>query len=134
MSQGCRPGPGSGVFGFPFQPLRIGGGGFVTGFDITADGTRVCRCDSFGAYIWNPGTSKWDQLCTTTRLPAATQTLLSAHGVFELRIAPSNTNVLYMHYGQGNGNGNPWAFVSINKGQTWVQLTGWTLVAGDPTI
>src|SRR5260221_674975 len=77
---------------FPFQPLRVGGGGFITGIDIAPDGTKVCRCDSFGAYIYQGG--KWQQLCTTSRLPVSAQGALTPSGVYELRIAPSNSQVL----------------------------------------
>ena len=112
-----------------WQPLRVGGGGFVTGLDIANDGTKVCRCDSFGAYIYSGGA--WQQLCTTSRLPIGNQGALTNNGVYELRIAPGNSSVIYMFYGQANGSANPWLFVSTNQGVSFVQMSNWTLVAAD---
>src|ERR1700730_590989 len=37
-----------------WRPLRIGAGGWLTGLDISTDGsTRVVRTDTYGAYIWD---------------------------------------------------------------------------------
>ena len=41
-------------FGTAWKPLRIGAGGYLTGMDISPDGsTRIVRADTYGAYIWN---------------------------------------------------------------------------------
>lgn len=42
-----------------WHELKIGAGGFLTGIDIAKDGTKVVRADTFGAYVWNSGLSKW---------------------------------------------------------------------------
>jgi hypothetical protein len=108
--------------------MKIGAGGLVNAIDITADGTVVCRTDVGGGYIYNRsapnpgnagGTGVWQQLCTTTAL--ASQSVLVSHplttgGLYEVRIAPSNTQVLYMAW-----IGRVW--VSSNKGANW-NLTG----------
>jgi hypothetical protein len=48
-----------------WHPLRIGAGGFLTGIDISADGsTRVVRADTYGAYVWESPLSQWKQIVT----------------------------------------------------------------------
>src|SRR4051794_16225437 len=103
-------------------PLRIGAGGYVTGIDIAADDTMVVRTDTYGAYIWN-GT-EWQQLVTALSMPAANVGIGNQEGVYEIRIAPSDTNVLYMEYlGQ--------VYRSDNSGGTWVN-TAFSHVVQDP--
>jgi xyloglucan-specific exo-beta-1,4-glucanase len=109
--------------GFVWGPLRIGGGGLINGIMIAPDGTKVCRCDSFGAYIRSAGQSNWRQLCTPSSLPASALALFSAAGVGECQIAPSNSQVLYLWYGQINSGNNAFVFVSTDQGTTWVQTT-----------
>ena len=91
-----------------WQTLKVGAGGFVDGLDIAPDGTMVVRTDTFGAYIWNG--SAWQQLVTATSMPTTT----GAPGVYEIQIAPSNSNILYMMY-------EGYVFQSTNKGTTWTQ-------------
>ena len=98
-----------------WQTLKIGGGGQVTGIDIAPDNTMVIRCDTYGAYIWN-GT-QWQQLVTSTSMPAAFVTPTHdkvIQGVYEIRVAPSNSNILYMEY-------KGYVFQSTNRGTTWTQ-------------
>lgn len=85
--------------GYDWQPLRIGGGGWLTGLDISADGsTRVVRTDTYGAYLWDAGTSRWIQLVTSESLPVDEVDVERAQGVYEIRVAPSQPNRLYMAY------------------------------------
>src|SRR4029453_2610086 len=43
---------------YTWKPLRIGAGGWLTGMDISADGsTRVVRTDTYGAYVWE--STRW---------------------------------------------------------------------------
>ena len=75
--------------------LDTGAGGWLTGIDIAPDDTMVVRTDTYGAYIWN-GT-EWQQLVTSTSMPASFVNSGAANqGVYEIQIAPSNTNILYM--------------------------------------
>src|SRR6516165_797621 len=105
-----------------WQALPIGAGGFLTGLSIAQDGTMVIRTDTYGAYIWN-GT-EWQQLVTATSMPAAFVTPnLDNQGVYEIAVAPSNSNILYMMF---DGN----IFQSSNKGTTWTQ-TSFAQVTGD---
>src|SRR6266852_1100358 len=105
---------------FSFNPLNIGGGGYVTGVsDFMSDGTKVCRSNSGSCYLWNG--SKWVTLWTNTNLPTnvwgSGQTVYPG-GCYELRVAPSNTNVFYGIIGRGNSFGGAW-IVSTDKGSTW---------------
>ena len=99
-----------------WQPLDVGAGGFLSGIDIAPDGEMVVRTDTYGAYIWN-GT-EWQQLITSTSMPAAFTTganlANAAQGVYEIQIAPSNSNILYMAF-------EGYVFESSNDGTTWTQ-------------
>src|SRR6516164_1096800 len=104
--------------------MKIGAGGLINAIDIATDGTVVCRTDVGGGYIYNrsapnPGNAGgigvWQQLCTTTSL--ASQSTLVSHplttgGLYEVRISPSNTQILYMAW-----IGRVW--VSVNRGGSW---------------
>jgi hypothetical protein len=102
-------------------PLKMGGGGYVTGIDINPDGTKLVRTDTYGAYLWTG--SQWQQLVTQSAMPAANfgyappsginqNGLGNGGGVYEISSAPSNSSVIYMAYaGQ--------IFKSTNKGSTF---------------
>jgi hypothetical protein len=111
-----------------WQTLEVGAGGFVDGIDVAPDGTMVVRTDTYGAYIWN-GT-EWQQLVTSTSMPAAFMTpdnlLNAAQGVYEIQIASSNSNILYMMF-------EGYVFESSNKGTTWTQ-TAFAPITEDPNI
>src|SRR5512140_2606147 len=82
---------------YQWRPLRIGAGGFVTGLDISADGsTRVVRTDTYGAYVWD--TSQWKQLVTSTSMPTGDVGVEKNAGVYEIRVAPVSPSRLYMAY------------------------------------
>lgn len=105
-----------------WQPLRIGGGGFVRSIYIAPDNTKVCRCDTWGAYIWNG--SIWSPLITSSSIPnadiASNSSITYSDGVAEVVIAPNQTTTLYMKF-------NGWLYVSINSGGTWNRASsGWT--------
>lgn len=105
---------GPDAYGTTWHELKIGGGGWITGIDIAADGTKVVRTDTYGAYLWD-GT-QWDQLVTSASMPANLMDVDNGSGVYEIRIAPSNTNILYMTY-LGN------VYRSTNKGAAWTQTS-----------
>jgi photosystem II stability/assembly factor-like uncharacterized protein len=100
-----------------WRPLRIGGGGFVTGLDISPDGsTRVVRTDTYGAYIWDLLSSQWRQLVTAASMPPGDVSRLvgNADGCYEIRVAPSLPARIYMAY-LGN------IYRSDNRGDTWIR-------------
>ena len=82
-----------------FQPLRLGGGGFVVDLDFSPDGrTRIVRTDVHGAYIWNGDASEWKQLVTAGSLPPGDPLIRGGTGigVYAIRVAPSDSWRLYM--------------------------------------
>jgi hypothetical protein len=95
-----------------WQTLKVGGGGYVTGMSIANDGTMVVRTDTNGAYLWTG--SQWQQLVTASSMPAAFD--FSGDGVYEIEVAPSNSNIMYMTFGGD-------VFKSTNKGTTWTQTS-----------
>lgn len=115
--------------------LRIDGGGFVTGIDIQCNQgvgncsagngtvTMVNRTDTAGAWLWNG--SLWTQIVTKQSFPAGDFTYAGFQGVCEIRIAPSNTNHLYMYFTINQGNG--YVYESLNRGTTWTR-TGFSNV------
>src|SRR5882672_4323246 len=74
-------------------PLAIGAGGFITGHSISNDGTTlVCRTDTYGCYIWDRRSSRWEQLRTATRMPpedVAPGNGFTEAGGYEIQVAPS---------------------------------------------
>lgn len=106
-----------------WKPLRVGGGGLVIGFDAMSDGTLVARCDVMGAYLFNRTTKTWQQLITTSSIPALTNLQVSL-GCYEIKIAPTNTQTFYMCY-------DNLVWISTNQGQTWTQ-TGFSALGMDP--
>jgi hypothetical protein len=97
-----------------WKALNVGAGGYVTGIDITRDNTMVVRTDGYGAYIWN-GT-EWQQLVTAQSMPAVDVQTDNPQGVYEIRIAPSNTNIFYMEYAG-------YVYRSDDKGITWTKTS-----------
>ena len=103
---------GADQYGTTWKPLRIGAGGFIQGIDIDFDGTMVIRTDVYGAYIWDG--SQWDQLISTSSMPTAFVNTGNNSGVYELRIAPSNSNIMYMEY-------LGYVFRTTDRGVTWTK-------------
>ena len=104
-----------------WKPLRIGAGGWLVGMDIAADGTMVVRADTYGAYVWDD--THWRQLVTADSMPAADVQALVADGVYEIRIAPNDSQRLYLMYLGG-------VFRSDDRGHTWVRTAFTPVVAG----
>src|ERR1035437_9329220 len=107
-----------------FAPLKLGAGGQLTGLDIAFDGTKVVKTDAGNAYIWDATLSpaRWRPLITSQTMPSgdvSTPTYNITNwlfgGVWEVRIAPSNTNRLYMINGRG------FMFRSDDAGKTWIR-------------
>lgn len=92
-----------------WKPVNIGAGGWLVGIDVAPDGTMVVRTDTYGAYLWN-GTS-WDQLATANSMPSS---VYYSSAVYELRIAPSNSSIMYMEMSDG-------IYKTVDKGASWTK-------------
>lgn len=87
-------------------PVPIGAGGFVTGIEISTDGSRfACRTDAANAYVRDAGDRFWRPLFTPSSLGIADlddlpkrNDKVDAIGVGGIRIAPSNKNVIVATY------------------------------------
>jgi BNR/Asp-box repeat len=116
-----------------WQDLKIGGGGYMTGMDIHADGTLAARVDVFGAYVGSTtvGTA-WRQTATQAGMPAAYSNNhpYASGGVYEIRIAPSNSSIIYKMYGI-SGRSLTTVLKSVDKGVNWT-ATGFTPDNSDP--
>ncbi len=78
-----------------WQPLKIGGGGYVTGQSIASDGTKVIRTDTYGGYVWTG--SSWAQLVTSNSMPPGDWGInKNAAGLYEIVVCSGNSNVAYM--------------------------------------
>ena len=97
-----------------WQTLKVGAGGLLSGLDISNDGTMVVRTDTYGAYVWDG--AQWQQVVTATSMPAAFVHPGFSAGVYDIQIAPSNSNILYMMF-------DDYVFKSTNKGTTWTQTS-----------
>jgi hypothetical protein len=106
------PAPAPAPSSFSWKPIKIGAGGWLVGMDIASDGTKVVRTDTYGAYLWNG--NQWQQLVTATSMPSTFLAPGSNSGVYEIRIAPSNTSIFYMTY-------LGYVFKSSNRGTTWTK-------------
>jgi hypothetical protein len=134
----CRATPAFAIFQLSdiltWQPLKVGGGGFTRDMDIAPDGTKVCKVDVYGAYVWNPnvpstgnagGMGLWQQLCKPGPIPpgdpafnivVSQNHFWGSQGAWDIRIAPSNSNVIYMLW-------DGMMYKSTNKGVTFVNQT-----------
>lgn len=110
--------------GSAWADLQIGGGGYCTGIDVAADGTLVTRVDVYGAYKGSTalGTA-WTPLLNQSAFPAplGTQPFWGA-GVEEIRVAWSNSSVMYMLYAPVTGANGGWWHTS-NGGATWTLIS-----------
>ena len=107
-----------------WRAVKIGGGGYITGIDISPDGeTRCVRTDTYGAYCRNESDTAWQQVVTDASMPAARVIAGNGAGAWELRVAPSEPARLYMGW-------DGYVFRSNDTGATWTQ-TAFTQVTMD---
>jgi Bacterial Ig domain len=97
-----------------WKTLKIGAGGFITGINIAADGSKVVRTDTYGAYVWDAQSSIWKQVVTSYSMPGSDVRPDVAGGVYEIAIAPSSTSTLYMLF-------NGYVYRSNNSGAAWTK-------------
>ncbi len=107
-----------------WRPVKIGGGGFLTGMDMSPDGTTRCvRADTYGAYCYDAAGERWRQVVTARTMPAKDVAPGAGEGVYELRIAPSDPLRLYMAL-------SGYVFRSVDRGEKWTR-TNFRRVAMD---
>jgi len=115
----------SNLGGTTWRQLRVGAGGWLTGIDISSDGsTRVVRSDTYGAYIWDAPGAQWMQLVTTNSMPVADIGVDSNAGVYEIRVAPSRSTRLFMAF-------RGYVYRSDDRGGRWIR-TSFANVPMDP--
>jgi hypothetical protein len=108
---------------YTWKPMKIGGGGWVTGLDIssTEKNLMFVRTDVSGAYRWNAVTASWKQVVTSTSMPVSSVNYGKYAGVDSLVSAPKNPDIAYMAFaGLPYGETEGQIFKSINRGDTWV--------------
>jgi hypothetical protein len=111
--------------GSGFNSLPTGGGGFVTGIDFSADGSRGAICTDVGnAYVKDFATdTQWRTLLTSSSLPQAdydprpdNQTTGNADGdgAYCSVIAPSDKNTILVGF-------NAYVYKSTNGGTSFTR-------------
>jgi hypothetical protein len=104
-----------------FQKMAVDAMGWLTGGMCHSSGKKVIRGDTYGAYLLNGTGDAWIPLITKNKLPIP---LFDNHqielggevGCWEITIAPSNANVIYMAT-------TNFVFKTINGGDSWTQCT-----------
>lgn len=83
---------------YRWRPVAVGGGGFITGLSSDDKGRmRVIRTDVYGAYRWDAEADRWVQLVTAQAMPEGARVQDGmAEGVYEITVAPSDPQRLYM--------------------------------------
>jgi photosystem II stability/assembly factor-like uncharacterized protein len=102
-----------------WAPLKVGAGGWITGIDACAAGaTFALRTDTYGAYVGRPsGGEPWRQIVRADTMPPPFVRRMGdslGEGVYEIRVAPSDCDRLYMAYGKR-------IYRSTNRGAAWTE-------------
>ncbi len=82
---------------YTFEPLQIGGGGYVTGLEIHSSGVKVARTDVGGAFLYDEAASRWEPLLVLDRVA---DPVPSDHQVESVAIAPSDPDRIYLAVGE----------------------------------
>ncbi len=101
---------GTSTFGY----AKIGGGGFITGGQVSRDGTKVFRTDTSGGYLYDDATGSLSQI-VPRNLPAGTQVYLNGTGSYEMMISWLHSQTLVAAY-------NGALYKSTDGGQSFVLL------------
>jgi hypothetical protein len=103
-----------------WRVLPVGGGGWLTGIDLSPDGSvKLVRADTYGAYRWSEPRGLWTQLVTRQSMSAADVSVDSGAGVYEIRVAPSLPTRIYMAYAgrvyRSDDSGGHWSRTAFEK-------------------
>ena len=103
---------------YAWKHVAIGGGGFITGYDSDPTGTtRIIRTDVYGAYLWLADQKRWAQLVNSSSMPEADRVQDGMNeGVFEIVVAPSDANRIYMAI-KGH------VYRSVNRGNSFIRVS-----------
>lgn len=101
--------------GYNWAPMKVGAGGFITGIDMSSDGTVfLAQTDVYGLYRWSVTSNRWAQVLQAQRMPQENRQEDQSFGVYALAIAPSNSKRVYMAW-------NNQVFRSNNSGYSWLK-------------
>lgn len=109
---------------YAWKPLKIGGGGWVTGMYIhpAERGLIYVRTDVSGAYRWESATSSWKQIVTSSSMPSDYVAYSTYNGVQSLAGAPGDPNIAYMAFQnkvfKSSDRGDTWTVTSFSGGST----------------
>jgi len=103
-----------------WQYAKIGGGGFITGGQVAADGTKFFRTDTSGGYLYDDATGQLSQI-VPRNLPAGTNVFLDGTGCYEALISWTSSKLLYAAYNnalyRSTDGGN--TFTAVKSGFTF---------------
>ncbi|MBC8009217.1 MAG: sialidase, partial [Burkholderiales bacterium] len=109
---------------YTFKPIKIGGGGFVTGLVThpTTANLTYCRTDVGGAFRWNASDGGWVRLTTGSGMPAAFR-VWQYYNVEAIAADKLNDQIVYHAAGAQNPRSSVTPagaiFKSTNRGATW---------------
>ena len=124
-----------------WKPVRLGAGGFVTGFathPLDAN-VRYCRTDVGNAYRWDAAQNLWIPMrvynADGSGVPASAATAPASGGVISVAVDPSHANVVYLafptnHSNDVGGSGGVNIYKSVDGGRHFT--IGNLNVSGDP--
>ena len=124
-----------------WRPVRLGAGGFVTGFvthPLNAS-VRYCRTDVGNAYRWDAAQNLWLPMkvynADGSGVPASAASAPSPGGIGSIAVDPSNTNIVFMafptpHSADVGGGSNVNIYKSVDGGKNFTAAN--LNIAGDP--
>jgi hypothetical protein len=105
---------------YRFRPVRIGGGGYVTGLAVhSVAGLSYARTDVGGAYRWDKKSQNWTQII---RAPGLSDAGPSDYQVESIAAAPSDSQTVYALVGNDTDLNAPpkgRLLSSIDGGRSW---------------
>jgi hypothetical protein len=99
-----------------WEYAKIGGGGFITGGQVSADGTKFFRTDTSGGYLYDDASGQLSQV-VPRNLPAGTQVYLNGTGAYETMISWTHSKQLIAAYDNA-------LYASADGGATFTLLKG----------
>ena len=103
---------------YTWKPMKIGGGGFVTGMALhpTTPNIIYARTDTAGAYRWDASTGTWSEMLLTTNVPDPAHTVSAVESI---AVSKTNDQVVYVAVGDDLSNQTGRILKSTDRGNTW---------------